>query len=56
MITIFRPFVSSKFSRKIQVCRNLDTLDEAMKDVNEQNSVTLDIMQAVRDFDDSLKK
>lgn len=55
MITIFRPFVSQKFSRKIQVCRNLNALDEAMKEVNEQNTVTLDILQAVRDFDASLK-
>lgn len=54
LITIFRPFVSAKFSRKIQVCRNLEVLDEAMKEVNEQNFVVLDIIEEVKEFDKKL--
>jgi len=54
IITIFKPFVSSKLSRKIKLCRKLENLEKYMVEVNEGAVFKLKIPEVVKEYDDSL--
>ena len=57
VITICRPFLSSKISKKIKICKKLENLQKYMVEINEGNDKFVwqdKIPEVVRKYDETL--